>query len=69
MKGSNQNDLRAGSINREQFLRDRREELTALEKMRADLVADFPTAKDQIQKVDSMISDVRKIIKGKGGKR
>ena len=55
---------RAGFDAREQFMRDRREELIQLEKLRAELVAEFPTATKQIRKLDSMIRDVRATIKG-----
>ncbi len=48
----------------EQFLRDRRDELIQLKKLRAELVAEFPTATDKIRKLDDMISEIRTIIKG-----
>lgn len=63
MQTLNQRTRRAGLNAHEQFLRDRRDELIQLEKLRAELVAEFPTATDQIRKLDSMISDVRQTLK------
>ena len=60
----NQRTRRAGLNAHEQFLRDRQDELIQLKNLRAELVAEFPTATDQIRKLDSMISDVRATIKG-----
>lgn len=63
MKTLNQRTRRAGLNAHEQFLRDRRDELIQLEKLRAELVAEFPTATDKIRKLDDMISDVRQTLK------
>lgn len=62
MQGNQQ--VRRADDTREHFLRDRRDELINLEKLRAELVAEFPTATDQIRKLDDMIGDVRATIKG-----
>lgn len=64
MQMLNQRTRRAGLNAHEQFLRDRQDELIQLKNLRAELVAEFPTATDQIRKLDSMISDVRATIKG-----
>lgn len=63
MQMLNQRTRRAGLNAHEQFLRDRRAELIQLLKLRAELVAEFPTATDKIRKLDAMISDVRQTLK------
>lgn len=63
MQMLNQRTRRAGLNTHEQFLRDRRAELIQLEKLRAELVAEFPTATDKIRKLDAMIGDVRQTLK------